>query len=608
MDRKGIIGIVLAVVGFIAWQIYFARESQKTARAQQEAARQAALSRPAPASLPQAESAAPTDAPPAAAPSPVQTAPPHAEAPTGEKVEKLATPSAEYSFTNLGGGIARAVLFQHAAEKGTNVVMNKFGSIPIGAVTQVAGEAVAAPFEAALSDRQIAFVRQDGELETAKKFILPKIGALEGQAKLREEYIVRMELTFANRGEKAVSSPGYYVYTGSAAPLHSGDLPNYTGFNWLRGSSNKFIDVNWFRAGGVPLVSGHAERSSYSESYESVAWAGVTNQYFTSLITPVVDEKASSEIQQRQRGSNVWARRFAISDEIWKAHGHSGEAPSGGRFGVDGAIGMRGFSLSPGQSLTQAFNLYLGPREYRRLASLGHNEDGIMDFGVFGIVSRTLLTSMNTLRGWFGNYAWAIVVLTLIIKTAMWPLQNKATKSMKRMQALQPKMTELREKYKDDPTRMNTELMRLYKEYGINPFGGCLPMLVQIPIFFGFYNMLGKAVELRNAKFLWVHDLSQPDTVARLMGIPINPLPLLMAVTMLWQMAISPKSGDPVQQRVFMFVPLIFIYFCYNFASALALYWTVQNLFSIVQLYVTRNQASPQLQKVAAPAKKKSRS
>jgi YidC/Oxa1 family membrane protein insertase len=189
----------------------------------------------------------------------------------------------------------------------------------------------------------------------------------------------------------------------------------------------------------------------------------------------------------------------------------------------------------------------------------------------------------------------------------MWPLQNKATNSMKRMQALQPKMNELREKYKDDPTKMNTELMRLYKEYGINPVGGCLPMLVQIPIFFGFYNMLGKAVELRNARFLWVHDLSQPDTVARILSIPINPLPLLMAVTMFWQMAISPKSGDPVQQRVFMFVPLIFIFFCYNFASALALYWTVQNLFSIVQLYATRNQAAPTLEKVAAPAKQKPR-
>jgi YidC/Oxa1 family membrane protein insertase len=183
---------------------------------------------------------------------------------------------------------------------------------------------------------------------------------------------------------------------------------------------------------------------------------------------------------------------------------------------------------------------------------------------------------------------------------------------MKRMQALQPKMQELRDKYKDDPTKMNTEVMKLYKDYGVNPVGGCLPMLVQIPIFFGFYNMLGKAVELRNSSFLWVDDLSQP-------GHRLAPpwprhsaerAALAHGITMFWQMAISPKSGDPIQQRVFMFVPLIFIFFCYNFASALALYWTVQNLFSIVQLYMTRNQEPPVLQKVTAPSttKKKSRS
>lgn len=123
-------------------------------------------------------------------------------------------------------------------------------------------------------------------------------------------------------------------------------------------------------------------------------------------------------------------------------------------------------------------------------------------------------------------------------------------------------------------------------------------MLVQIPIFFGFYNMLGKAVELRNSSFLWVQDLSQPDTVARLLNFPINVLPLIMAVTMFVQMAIQPKSGDPAQQRIFMFMPLIFIFFCYNFASALALYWTVQNLFSIVQLLATKNQETPKLEKM----------
>ena len=130
-------------------------------------------------------------------------------------------------------------------------------------------------------------------------------------------------------------------------------------------------------------------------------------------------------------------------------------------------------------------------------------------------------------------------------------------------------------------------------------------MLVQIPVFFGFYSMLGKAVELRNVHFLWVKDLSQPDTVAMIFGYPLNILPLCMMMTMVGQMALSPKPNDPVQQQVAMFMPIIFIAFCYNYASALALYLTVQNLFSIVQLCVTRNQATPVLQKAAGPIKKR---
>jgi YidC/Oxa1 family membrane protein insertase len=148
-------------------------------------------------------------------------------------------------------------------------------------------------------------------------------------------------------------------------------------------------------------------------------------------------------------------------------------------------------------------------------------------------------------------------------------------------------------------------MLGLYKKHGVNPFSGCLPMLIQIPIFLGFYGMLGKAVELRNVGFLWVSDLSQPDTVATVLGIAINVLPILMAVTMFWQMAISPKSGDPMQQKIFMFMPLMFIYFCYSFASALSLYWTVQNLFSIVQLYASRRNASSGDAVVLSESKKK---
>ncbi len=129
-------------------------------------------------------------------------------------------------------------------------------------------------------------------------------------------------------------------------------------------------------------------------------------------------------------------------------------------------------------------------------------------------------------------------------------------------------------------------------------------MLIQIPIFFGFYAMLGSAIELRNSSFLWVHDLSQPDTVFHVLGFPINVLPIIMAGTMVWQMAITPKTGDAMQQRMLYFMPIIFLVFCYNYASGLALYWTTQNIFSIVQLYLTRNRPLPTLEKKSVIAKR----
>jgi YidC/Oxa1 family membrane protein insertase len=170
-------------------------------------------------------------------------------------------------------------------------------------------------------------------------------------------------------------------------------------------------------------------------------------------------------------------------------------------------------------------------------------------------------------------------------------------------------MQELREKYKDDPQRMNAEVMKLYKEHGVNPVGGCLPMLIQIPIFFGLLSMLGQAVELRNAKFLWVRDLSQPDTVAHLPGLgwPINILPLFMALTNVLLMRMTPKTGDSTQQRVIMFMPLIFLFFCYNFAAALALYYTTLNLLTVLQLYVNKRQPMPVPTRVTPPARAKKR-
>src|SRR5205814_7036026 len=206
-----------------------------------------------------------------------------------------------------------------------------------------------------------------------------------------------------------------------------------------------------------------------------------------------------------------------------------------------------GFRVEAGQTYSARFQLYLGPKLYHRLARLDHNEAEVMEFGVFKLICQALLNTLNTLHSLLGNYAAAILALTTIVKLSLWPLQNKSTASMRKMSALSPKIQELRQKYKDDPTRMNQEVMKLYKEYGINPVGGCLPMVIQIPIFFGLFTMLRQAVELRGASFLWIHDLSQPDTVGHLpiFGWPINILPLIMAATSFWMTHLTPKSGDP---------------------------------------------------------------
>jgi YidC/Oxa1 family membrane protein insertase len=188
---------------------------------------------------------------------------------------------------------------------------------------------------------------------------------------------------------------------------------------------------------------------------------------------------------------------------------------------------------------------------------------------------------------------------------------------MRRMSTLAPKMQELKAKYKDDPTRMNQEVMKLYKEHGVNPVGGCLPMMIQIPIFFGLFSMLGQAAELRNASFLWVPDLSQPDTLFTIpgmgwipilgqpgIGLPINVLPILMGASNVWLMKMTPNTGDAMQRRILMFMPVIFLVFCYNFAAALALYYTTQNLFTILQLWHNQRQPMEVVATTAPPTKR----
>jgi YidC/Oxa1 family membrane protein insertase len=455
--------------------------------------------------------------------------------------------------------------------------------MPVGALSESPGMAVEgfALVEGG-PEGALVFARTlDDGVQVRKIFTVNEAPEGEGN------FTVAMTLEFTNAGSVAVQRPDFYVSTGGAAPVHAADMTIYTGFDWYRDGKAHFTDVNWFDASSIPLtgIQLREAQSVYSDKAEDISWAAVKNQYFVNIVA--VNEGAAA--------SAVWARRLSRP--------HPGDEAKE-VFGIEGALGFSGFRLEPGAVQTWSLQIYTGPKDLERLSRLGHGEQEVMNFGIFKWVSEILLYSMNALYGVFGSFAAAIIVLTIIIKALLWPLQNKATDSMRRMAALSPKMTELREKYKDDPTKMNQELMKLYKDYGVNPFSGCLPMLIQIPIFFGFYSMLGTAIELRNSSFLWVNDLSQPDTVGHVLGFPINVLPLLMAATMFWQMAITPQTGDAVQRRIFLFMPLIFILFAYNFASALSLYWTTQNLISVLQLYLTRNKPLPVLEKKSVEVKK----
>jgi YidC/Oxa1 family membrane protein insertase len=574
MDRTAWIVVILCVVGLVGWQIYVAKQMSP-----RPAPINVASGQPSPTATAKVFEPSPT---PAVAETTPKTAEPVSS--FAEKIETLRNSDVELRLTNRGGGIKEAVLLRQMAEKGQRVVLNSAQSAPIGAIIeQPSGSTPTLPeFTAATESNSVV----QFERTTPEQVSIRKKFSFEKSSENKDNYVIEMDVDLENRGSKPYQSAGYFVALGSAAPIHPKDYPSYTRLVWCIDGRAKGIDVGWFGSSGGFLGLGQrAARPYYQENIAGAEWVAVSNQFFTTLMAPLT-----------AKATGVWGRHFDID-----------YSPDQKLQAVEGAMGMPGFQLQPGQTHSARFEIYAGPKIYHRLAQLPHNEAEVMDFGMFKIVCQFLLNFMNLLHSWLHDYGLAILALTTVIKLTLWPIQNRANRSMRQMAALSPKMQELKDKYKDDPTRMNQELMKLYKQYGINPVGGCLPMMIQIPIFFGLFKMLGQAVELRNAKFLWVKDLSQPDTIAHLplLGWPVNIIPLCMAATQVWLMAMTPKTGDPTQRRIMMFMPLIFLFICYNFAAALALYYTAQNLFSILQFYQNKRQPMPTLEKVAPPGKRK---
>ena len=303
-----------------------------------------------------------------------------------------------------------------------------------------------------------------------------------------------------------------------------------------------------------------------------IKWVAVQDRYFMKGIIPTQVEEASM-------------RLFVKEDNLVEAQYLNPVS-----------------DIRPGTQHDYQYSLFFGPRSSEILAAVGHDLAESLNFGFFDVIAKPCVWLMNRLYSVIPNYGVAIIFLTLLIKIVLWPLGSKSYKSMSEMKKIQPLMKEIREKYKDDKKKMNEEVMGLYRTYKINPLGGCLPMLVQLPVFFALYRMLYQAIELRHAPFfLWIDDLSAPDRLGRFAfdnvplmeppyGVPV--LTLIMGASMILQQKMSPPMGDPTQAKMMMFMPVIFTFIFINFSSGLVLYWLVNNILSIAQQYYIQKKYS----------------
>ncbi|HXS69187.1 MAG TPA: membrane protein insertase YidC [Candidatus Polarisedimenticolia bacterium] len=398
-------------------------------------------------------------------------------------------------------------------------------------------------------------------------------------------FLVDASVWLENRSTQSLSLPAQEWTVGTATPMNPDDRGTYY-IGMMYSADDKTHDT----MGGGYFSSSHfgcvprTPPAEYRTSQTNISWAAVHNQFFALAVVP--HDAASAVVMRKVDLPKL----------------ESGAVKMYSSNGYTAALIYPAMTLSATQTVQRQFVLYAGPKEYRTLSKvageLNNNLDSVMNFGWFGFFSKALLLVMNFIHATLRvPYGWVIVLITVILRVAFWPLTAAGTRSMKRMQALQPQIKAIQEKYKDDQAKAQKKMMEFWKENKINPAGGCLPALIQMPVFIGFYTMIRSAIELRGAHFFWVTDLSKPDTLFLIPGInfPFNLLPLLMGGVMVWQAHLTPPSPsmDPGQQKMMRYMPAIFLLFLYNYSSGMALYMFVSTLLGIVQTKMTKTQTAP---------------
>ncbi len=486
------------------------------------------------------------------------------------------------TLTNRGARISSLILNEYRGDFGgpLELVVDAFaeqGALPLDLITPMSPELADAANNALYVMTVEGGMSQGGVRTTRSAPIVVRWQWSDGAG-----WLVEKSLTFP---------PNSYLLELNTRIRTPRDSPVFIA---LGPSLQDEIDIStrsfYLTSGSVALLDGGVEHWAYDDLETpinvngQVAWGGVESSYFATLFVPPAG-----------------GGRLHLDALPWPARAPVAEEEDGATAEERGA-GVRTGLYVPTEGLEVPF--YVGPKQHDLLASYGDNLERAVDFGFFSFLAYPLLVSLNWVYSYIGNYGLAIILLTVVLKILFLPLTHKSMKSMRKMQQLQPEMAAIKARYKgvkdmEKRQEMNTETMALYKNHGVSPLGGCLPMLLQMPVLFAFYSCLSVAIEIRHAPFmLWITDLSKFD--------PYYVLPLLMGVSMYAQQRMTPTTADPVQARIFRFMPVMFTFIFLGLPSGLVLYWFVNNLLGIAQQVVINRQieAESPAEEAAGGAKK----
>jgi YidC/Oxa1 family membrane protein insertase len=502
-------------------------------------------------------------------------------------VESATTTTLENEFvsvrlTNFGGAVRDVALKKYAAVKGRRepFVFNALHADPMLAFVDLPGLDRGTAFEVVSQTPTSVTYRAvlDGKIEVTRLYTL-----VAQPDKQHDPYVLRHETVLRNLTEQPAAIPHLAMSLGTAAPVDALDTGIKLTSGYSNGSDQNFFPRAKLEGGSGFFGIGASTAKPFISSEGPVVWGAITNQFFAAILTP--DQPAAGMVTRRVK------LLPALSDDNRNAYGLT----SATRFELP--------PLAPRAEAKIGADLYVGPKEYRRLSNsevFKVDQDKVMQFGFFKYFSQILLTLMTWIHSWFPTATWAwgyaIVLTTLFLKIVFVPFTVAASRSAKRMQKIQPEMKAVREKFKDNPQKLQAATMELFKKHKVNPMGGCLPILITIPFFMGFFSMLQSTAELRFQPFLWATDLSAADTIAHVFGVPINIMPVLMGATMVIQMRLTPSpTMDNAQAKMMKFMPFVMALFCYSFSCALALYSTINGLFTIgQQMFINEMKDAPE--------------